>query len=139
MPHADGFVVVMFQGAGHIHLCAMSREWVLITSPSRHPLIRPSTGNTNGPLDGHLPGREEMRKATLVLTLCLVTGPAMALEPIPGSITYGGNTVAKLQKSPIGSSVNHRFSSGGSDYLERYVLMPDRSLKLVSRTRQGGR
>lgn len=62
-----------------------------------------------------------------------------ALEPIPGSITYGGTPHAKLQKSPVGSSVVHVFQSGGSEYEERYIVMPDRNLRLVSRTRRSNR
>lgn len=56
------------------------------------------------------------------------------LEPIPGSITYGGQPRTRLTKSPIGSSVHHQFQNElGHRVEERYVLQPDRSLKLVSR------
>jgi hypothetical protein len=80
-----------------------------------------------------------MMKTIAALAAILVAGPALAIEPIPGSIGYGGAPHTKLQKSPIGSTVVHRFYSGGDEYEERYVLQPDRSLKLISRTRRPGR
>jgi hypothetical protein len=80
-----------------------------------------------------------MTKAVLVLVLLVVASPALALEPIPGSITYGGGSHPKLQKSPVGSSVLNVFESGGSEYEERYVVMPDRTLRLVSRARRSDR
>lgn len=63
------------------------------------------------------------------------TGAATpGLEPIPGSITYGGQPRTKLMKSPIGSIVPNRFiDSMGRNVEETYILQPDRSLKLVSR------
>ncbi len=56
------------------------------------------------------------------------------LEPIPGSITYGGQPRQRLQKSPIGSIVPHIFTDQwGERVRETYILQPDRSLKLVDR------
>lgn len=56
------------------------------------------------------------------------------LEPIPGSITYGGQPRTKLTKSPIGSSLGHEFfNQNGDRVIERYVIRPDRSLSIVSR------
>ena len=56
------------------------------------------------------------------------------LEPIPGSITYGGQPRTRLTKAPIGSSVSHQFTNEyGQRVEERYVIQPDRSLKLVWR------
>lgn len=56
------------------------------------------------------------------------------LEPIPGSITYGGQPRTKLTKSPIGSIVPHQFRDQfGRQVFETYVIQPDRSLRLVSR------
>jgi hypothetical protein len=56
------------------------------------------------------------------------------LEPIPGSITYGGQPRTKLTKSPIGSQVPHEFrNQWGERVQETYILQPDRSLKLVER------
>jgi hypothetical protein len=78
----------------------------------------------------------DMRKILLAVTALLLANPAFALEPIPGSITHGGQPRAKLKKAPIGSPVVHRFESGGYEYEERYILQPDRSLKLVSRSRR---
>lgn len=80
-----------------------------------------------------------MKKALIALVALLLASPALALEPIPGSITYGGGPHAKLQKSPVGSTLVHRFRSGGDEYEERYVLQSDRSLKLISRSRRSGR
>ncbi|MBY5696807.1 hypothetical protein [Rhizobium leguminosarum] len=59
---------------------------------------------------------------------------APALEPIPGSITYGGQPRTKLSKSPVGSAVYNQFYNGtGQRVEETYILQPDRSLKLVRR------
>lgn len=77
-----------------------------------------------------------MRRLLLTTTFLFLAAPAFALEPIPGSLTYGGGPRTKLTKSPIGSSVTHVFRSGGSEYEERYILMPDRNLRLVSRGRR---
>jgi len=73
-----------------------------------------------------------------LLTGVLLTGCSSAegpaLEPIPGSITYGGQPRTKLTKSPIGSAVHHQFYNGtGQRVEETYILQPDRSLKLVRR------
>ncbi|WP_179611665.1 hypothetical protein [Rhizobium leguminosarum] len=57
-----------------------------------------------------------------------------ALDPIPGSITYGGQPRTKLTKSPVGSAVHHQFYDGAGQRVEEtYILQPDRSLKLVRR------
>ncbi|SMC73199.1 hypothetical protein [Rhizobium sp. RU36D] len=57
-----------------------------------------------------------------------------ALEPIPGSITYGGQPASRLTKAPIGSQVPHEFRDRqGRRVMETYVIQPDRSLLLVSR------
>ncbi len=55
------------------------------------------------------------------------------VQPIPGSITYGGQPKTRLLKAPVGSSFNHEFSSGANRYSETYIIQADRSLKLVSR------
>ncbi len=56
------------------------------------------------------------------------------LEPIPGSITYGGQPRTKLTKSPIGSRVPHEFrNQWGERVRETYIIQPDRSLKIVGR------
>jgi hypothetical protein len=80
-----------------------------------------------------------MMKTLIGLTALLFASPALALEPIPGSIGYRGAPHARLQKSPIGSTVLHRFFYDGTEYEERYILQPDRSLKLISRSRRNGR
>jgi hypothetical protein len=56
------------------------------------------------------------------------------LEPIPGSITYGGQPRSRLMKSPIGSTVPHEFrNQWGERVRETYIIQPDRSLKIVER------
>lgn len=78
-------------------------------------------------------------KPLIVLMLC---APLLAacnttetsLQPIPGSITYGGQPHMKLTKSPVGARIEHRFTNQwGEDVYETYILQPDRSLKLVNR------
>lgn len=67
----------------------------------------------------------------LAMSGCTTGGP----EPVPGSITYGG-APSRLSKAPVGSPVEHRFRDQFGDlYGERYIVQPDRSLKLVSRYR----
>ena len=73
-----------------------------------------------------------------LLTTALLAGCSAAdtpaLEPIPGSITYGGQPRTKLTKSPIGSAVYNQFyNETGQRVEETYILQPDRSLKLVRR------
>jgi hypothetical protein len=69
------------------------------------------------------------------LVLAALATPTMALEPIPGSITYPTQPRSKLLKAPIGSVVNHNFTDGfGRRVKEKYIINPDRSLKLVHRT-----
>ncbi|OCP38593.1 hypothetical protein [Ensifer sp. LC163] len=56
------------------------------------------------------------------------------LEPIPGSITYGGQPRTKLTKAPVGSIVPHQFiDQYGRKVYETYIIEPDRSLRLTSR------
>lgn len=72
----------------------------------------------------------------LALSACTtpVASDAPGLEPIPGSITYGGQPRTRLTKAPVGSPVNHQFRNEfGQRVEERYIIQPDRSLKLVSR------
>jgi len=74
---------------------------------------------------------------TLLATPALVgcsAADAPALEPIPGSITYGGQPRTKLTKSPIGSSFPHMFiDSRGREVEETYIIRPDRSLMIANR------
>lgn len=71
-----------------------------------------------------------------VLTLVTTGCTTSQLEPVPGSITYGGQPATRLTKAPIGSTVTNRFRDQfGQEWGERYILQPDRSLKLVSRER----
>ncbi|MCA1440306.1 hypothetical protein I6F07_08795 [Ensifer sp. IC4062] len=56
------------------------------------------------------------------------------LEPIPGSITYGGQPRTRLRRAPVGSIVPHQFNDrAGRTVYETYVVEPDGSLRLVSR------
>lgn len=56
------------------------------------------------------------------------------LEPIPGSITYGGQPHGKLTRSPIGSVLPHEFYNQFGNWVqETYIVQPDRTLKLVRR------
>jgi hypothetical protein len=71
--------------------------------------------------------------AEALLTGCS-SADSQALEPIPGSITYGGQPRTKLTKSPVGSVVYNQFyNESGQRVEETYILQPDRSLKLVRR------
>ncbi|OOG65827.1 hypothetical protein BLJAPNOD_02403 [Ensifer sp. M14] len=75
---------------------------------------------------------------TLLLAGCTTGvstyGYSPNLEPIPGSITYGGQPRTKLTKAPVGSIVPHQFiDQYGRRVSETYVIEPDRSLRLVSR------
>nr|CAD6608677.1 membrane protein [Rhizobium sp. TCK] len=70
---------------------------------------------------------------TLGVSGCTTAGE---LEPVPGSITYGGQPATRLTKAPVGSTVTHRFRDQfNQEWGERYVIQPDRSLRLVSRYR----
>jgi hypothetical protein len=70
--------------------------------------------------------------AALVLASCTT----VELEPIPGSITYGGQPRSKLTKSPAGSTFSHTFhDERGGYWSETYQIQPDRSLKIISRRR----
>ena len=69
-----------------------------------------------------------------MLALALGGCSVSSLEPVPGSITYGGQPATRLTKAPIGSTVTNRFRDQfGQEWGERYIIQPDRSLKLVSR------
>ncbi|MCO5734004.1 hypothetical protein [Rhizobium sp. SSA_523] len=74
------------------------------------------------------------RIASLLSILLLTACTTGTVEPIPGSITYGGQPRTKLTKSPVGSLLTHQFYSEGRVAQETYVLQPDRSLKLIERT-----
>lgn len=77
-----------------------------------------------------------MRKLALLFVVALAscTTASNTVEPIPGSITYGGQPRTKLTKSPIGSTLSHDFSMGdGRRAYETYRIAPDRSLILMNR------
>jgi PBP1b-binding outer membrane lipoprotein LpoB len=74
--------------------------------------------------------------AALFLTSCVAPTPYNSLEPIPGSITYGGAPRTKLKKAPIGSTLHNNFYGPYGERIEEtYMVMPDRSLQLVARRR----
>ncbi len=70
----------------------------------------------------------------LILALTSCTTASSSVEPIPGSITYGGQPRTKLTKSPIGSTLTHDFiMNDGRHAFETYRIAPDRSLILLNR------
>lgn len=77
----------------------------------------------------------EMRKLALIFAVALAScTTAQGVEPIPGSITYGGQPRTKLTKSPVGSTFSHDFTmTDGRLALETYRIEPDRSLTLIDR------
>ncbi|NTJ43164.1 hypothetical protein G6L28_11215 [Agrobacterium larrymoorei] len=78
-----------------------------------------------------------MRILSLILVataLASCATGAASLEPIPGSITYGGQPRTKLTKSPVGSTFSHDFrTTDGRLAFETYRIEPDRSLTLLNR------
>ncbi|MDK1373330.1 MULTISPECIES: hypothetical protein [unclassified Sinorhizobium] len=64
----------------------------------------------------------------------VTVGYSPYLEPIPGSITYGGQPRTRLRRAPVGSIVPHQFNDrAGRSVYETYVVEPDGSLRLVGR------
>ena len=76
-----------------------------------------------------------MKIAIAAALATLVAAPAaFALQPIPGSITYGGHE-ARLEKAPAGSNFFHAFYGPyGEEVREVYQVNADRTVSLVSRT-----
>lgn len=76
-----------------------------------------------------------MRPAVFLSAIALMLASCTTpdVEPIPGSITYGGQPRTKLTKSPIGSVVHNSFRTVTGVAYETYVIQPDRSLKLIRR------
>lgn len=79
----------------------------------------------------------KLRLTPLLLSILLVScqgGQPVDLQPIPGSITYGGQPRQRLVKSPSGSTFSHIFyDQMGRRTEETYQVQPDRSLKLIER------
>jgi hypothetical protein len=78
----------------------------------------------------------KISKMILVVALALsgCTSASEGIEPIRGSITYGGQPAARLTKSPPGSVLPHTFIDPTGRWVEEtYIVQPDRSLKLVRR------
>jgi len=79
---------------------------------------------------------KNMRKIAMMMVLALAGCATAApdVEPIPGSITYGGQPRTKLTKSPVGSTLSNEFvMDDGRFAMETYRVQPDRSLKLERR------
>ncbi|CUX57795.1 conserved exported hypothetical protein [Agrobacterium genomosp. 13 str. CFBP 6927] len=80
-----------------------------------------------------------MRKLIAVAIACfsvdgLVTQAKANLEPIPGSITYGGQPNNVLSRSPIGSTFSHSFYDAmHREVHETYRLNADRTLEIRNR------
>ncbi len=81
-----------------------------------------------------------MKKALALIGMLALVGctakdfSSPGLDPIPGSVTYGGQPRTKLTKSPPGSTFPHNFiDQWGRQIDETYMIQPDRSLKIVHR------
>ncbi|NTU72904.1 hypothetical protein HGB07_01885 [Candidatus Roizmanbacteria bacterium] len=70
-----------------------------------------------------------MKIAIAAALATLVAAPAaFALQPIPGSITYGGHQ-AQLEKAPAGSNFFHVFyGPNGDEVREVYQVNTDRTV-----------
>ncbi len=69
-----------------------------------------------------------------LIALAAGTSAFAAVQPIPGSITYG-NANVQLEQAPAGSNFFHTFASGdGRDVREVYKVNADKSVTLVNRT-----
>jgi hypothetical protein len=71
--------------------------------------------------------------AAALLTTIAAASAAFAVEPIPGSITYGG-AQPRLEQAPTGSNFFHTFYLNGSEVHEIYKVNADRSVSIVSRS-----
>lgn len=70
---------------------------------------------------------------TSILAAPLATSAAAAMQPIPGSITYGG-AQPRLEQAPAGSNFFHTFYLNGTEVHEIYKVNPDRTVSIVSRS-----
>ncbi len=71
--------------------------------------------------------------AAALLTTIAAASAAFAIEPIPGSITYGG-AQSRLEQAPAGSNFFHTFYANGSEVHEIYQVNANRTVSLVSRS-----
>ena len=77
-----------------------------------------------------------MRKLLLIcmLGLSACTTVPSSVEPIPGSLIYGGQPANRLQKSPVGSTFSHDFRlDDNRKAIETYRIAPDRTYELINR------
>ncbi|SFA82127.1 hypothetical protein SAMN03159496_00568 [Rhizobium sp. NFR07] len=70
----------------------------------------------------------------LIMSAALA-GPVYPIEPIKGSLTYDQPNKVRLKKAPVGSRFRHEFFSGSDQYVESYIVNPDRTLKLTGRVK----
>ena len=83
-----------------------------------------------------MPNTQGLLAIAVAIVLAGCSASASSLEPVPGSITYGGQPRTKLTKSPIGSTFDHHYRDQfGDEWVEQYRIRPDRSLEIVSRHR----
>ncbi len=77
----------------------------------------------------------EARTILAVALLAALGGcTGTTLEPIPGSLIYGGQPRTLLTKSPPGTIFPHNFvDEQGRGIEETYLIQPDRTLKLTRR------
>ena len=71
--------------------------------------------------------------AAALLTTIAAASAAFAIEPVPGSITYGG-AQPRLEQAPAGSNFFHTFYLNGSEVHETYKVNADRTVSLVARS-----
>ncbi|WP_367716028.1 hypothetical protein AB2N04_17940 [Nitratireductor sp. GISD-1A_MAKvit] len=73
-------------------------------------------------------------KLLSIFAASLFTLPALAIEPLPNSITADGPTKSALKSTPVGSLLHHEIYHQGNRYTETYVVGADGRLVLVSRS-----
>jgi len=77
--------------------------------------------------------KSTMTAFAIMLALSGCSTGSADLEPIRGSITYGGH-VARLNKAPVGSTMSNDFEDELGRWIQEvYVVQPDRTLKLTQR------
>lgn len=113
--------------------CEQGYPFVQLQNASDHLHFRPATRETTPLTENNI---KKLSYSAVLALSALLAVPAMAIDPIPGSITYERQHATRLKKAPVGSQFNHDFYSDGTRYSETYVVQSDRSLKLVDRVWQ---